>query len=186
MSYKCEYDNKAGCENCTYGDKSNKKMCAICESYSRCPLKHGCSFPKWKENCAKCGFSVKKREVTMMEYTAVKAGGDRQKSETEGVIDMGFIDRDEVVKIIKKYDDRGLTLDEVARVTDGIAKEIEAMPTVDAIQVVRCKDCMHHKGLTEMEKFQYGNNVVWCKRPCSKRKIMRSNDFCSYGERKGG
>lgn len=45
---------------------------------------------------------------------------------------MYLIDADEAVKIIKRYDDRGLTLDEVTRITDGIAKEIEAMPTVDA------------------------------------------------------
>ena len=45
---------------------------------------------------------------------------------------MRMIDADETVKIIKKYDDRGLALDEVTRITDGIAKEIEAMPTVDA------------------------------------------------------
>ena len=45
---------------------------------------------------------------------------------------MRLIDADETVKIIKKYDDRGLALDEVTRITDGIAKEIEAMPTVDA------------------------------------------------------
>lgn len=51
---------------------------------------------------------------------------------------MRLIDADEAVKIIKKYDDRGLTLDEVTRITDGIAKEIEAMPTVDAVEVVRC------------------------------------------------
>lgn len=45
---------------------------------------------------------------------------------------MGLIDADEAVKIIKRYDDRGLALDEVTRITDGIAREIEAMPTVDA------------------------------------------------------
>lgn len=48
---------------------------------------------------------------------------------------MRLIDADEAVKIIKRYDDRGLTIEEVTRVTDGIAKEIEAMPTVDAVEV---------------------------------------------------
>ena len=45
---------------------------------------------------------------------------------------MRLIDADEAVNIINAYDDRGLTLDEVIRVTDGIVREIEAMPTVDA------------------------------------------------------
>lgn len=49
---------------------------------------------------------------------------------------MRLIDADEAVKIIKRYDDRGLTLDEVTRITDGIAREIEAMPTVDAVPVM--------------------------------------------------
>ena len=45
---------------------------------------------------------------------------------------MRLVDADEAVKIIKRYDDRGLALDEVTRVTDGIAREIEEQPTVDA------------------------------------------------------
>lgn len=44
-----------------------------------------------------------------------------------------MIDADEAVKIIKKYDDRWIALDTVIRITDGIANEIEAMPTVDAV-----------------------------------------------------
>lgn len=63
---------------------------------------------------------------------------------------MHLIDADEAVKIIKRYDDRGLTLDEVTRVTDGIAKEIEAMPTVDAEPVRHGKwmEIVTHNGCT--------------------------------------
>ena len=61
-----------------------------------------------------------------------------------------LIDAAEAVKIIKRYDDRGITLDEVTRITDGIAREIEAMPKVDAVEVVRCRECiMHNKCNTE-------------------------------------
>lgn len=45
---------------------------------------------------------------------------------------MHLVDANEAVKIIKAYDDRGIALDEVIRITDGIAEAIEAMPTVDA------------------------------------------------------
>ena len=48
---------------------------------------------------------------------------------------MRLIDADEAVKIIKKYDDRWIALDTVIRITDGIANEIEMMPTVEAEQV---------------------------------------------------
>ena len=63
---------------------------------------------------------------------------------------MHLIDADEAVKIIKRYDDRGITLDEVTRVTDGIAKEIEAMPTVDAEPVRHGKwmEIVTHNGCT--------------------------------------
>lgn len=37
---------------------------------------------------------------------------------------MRLIDADDAVNIINAYDDRGLTLDEVIRVTDGIVREI--------------------------------------------------------------
>lgn len=202
-----------------------------------------------------------------------------------------LIDAAEAVKIIKRYDDRGLTLDEVTRITDGIAREIEAMPTVDAVEVVRCEDCkhwhtdevfktsscrishdekgfekqtdadffcghgvrndddwimadlidreelkksilkwlpsedydpersglrfdedlvvslmmeieeqptidavpvvrcekcIHHKGLNAMEKFEYGSNVVWCNIPHFGGVLMKNDDFCSYGERGDG
>lgn len=48
------------------------------------------------------------------------------------------------------------------------AKEIDKAPTVDAVPVVRCKDC----------KF-YGR-----KRCIIHDTIMCNNDFCSYGKRK--
>ena len=65
------------------------------------------------------------------------------------------------------------------------ALDIEAMPTVDAVEVVRCKDC---KQL-----------MLWCKPTdkvigeCFIRKMnsedeqfcmVGADDFCSYGERK--
>lgn len=46
---------------------------------------------------------------------------------------------------------------------------IEAIPTVDAVEVVRCKDC------TEWDENE-------CE--CSHWYGFRENDFCSYGERK--
>lgn len=45
------------------------------------------------------------------------------------------------------------------------AKQIADAPTVDAVEVVRCKDCVSHN-LCKFEQFQ------------------GLNGFCSYGERK--
>ena len=53
-----------------------------------------------------------------------------------------------------------------------IKKSIEATKTVDAVPVVRCKDC----------KYTGGDFVCY-------RGVMvqhKPEDFCSYGERRGG
>jgi hypothetical protein len=47
-------------------------------------------------------------------------------------------------------------------------------PTVDAVEVVRCKDCKH-----------YGNyGRVWDCKKYGAMSLPEENDFCSYGERK--
>lgn len=50
------------------------------------------------------------------------------------------------------------------------ADDIDNAPTVDAVPVVRCKDCKH----------EFGGSCILC--GFQKRK---PEDFCSYGERKG-
>ena len=53
---------------------------------------------------------------------------------------------------------------------------INEAPTVDAVEVVRCRDCKH---------FTKGMAVGMCKRNPEKPILpMKYNDFCSYGERK--
>lgn len=52
-------------------------------------------------------------------------------------------------------------------------------PTIDAVQVVRCKDCKFGDWDSEP------HDAMVCMR--TKDGFWRSgNDFCSYGERKGG
>ena len=66
--------------------------------------------------------------------------------------------------------------------------EIKAAPTVDAVEVVRCKDCKHSK-LPAVLTQKYGEpGTLTCHNwhsPCNKRNINQ-DDFCSYGERKDG
>ena len=53
-----------------------------------------------------------------------------------------------------------------------IGNMIRKRPTIDAVPVVRCRDCKYHN-----------------KPPCPMRLSFNwngDNDFCSYGERKGG
>lgn len=53
----------------------------------------------------------------------------------------------------------------------GIINHIEKLPAVDAVEVVRCKDCVRWDAHECECNAWYG---------------FRENDFCSYGERKGG
>ena len=56
------------------------------------------------------------------------------------------------------------------------AKQIADAPTVDAVEVVRCKDCQH------MEKSQYGRYCqIW-----GMYNGHGDDGFCCYGERKEG
>ena len=51
------------------------------------------------------------------------------------------------------------------------AKQIADAPTVDAVEVVRCREC------AEWDEKEH---------ECSHWYGFRENDFCSYGERKAG
>ena len=58
-------------------------------------------------------------------------------------------------------------------------KEIDKAPTVDAVPVVRCRDCKHwHKDTVFCGYMSYGE--------ASERVNWYADDFCSYGERKEG
>lgn len=90
----------------------------------------------------------------------------------------------------KRLIDANALLDKLERLVDlcnprgyvfsanGIAEEIGNAPTVDAVEVVRCKDCKHY----EDHKRKIYENCVRNERLIP----MLPNDFCSYGERREG
>lgn len=55
---------------------------------------------------------------------------------------------------------------------DTIKRILTTAPTVDAVEVVRCKDCISGKGATHKV----------C--PLYKQGLMKDDDYCSVGERK--
>ena len=59
---------------------------------------------------------------------------------------------------------------------EDVTMMIKTAPTVDAVEVIRCRECKYHKdtSITEHEH---------C---CLIGKTVCYNDFCSYGELKGG
>ena len=54
--------------------------------------------------------------------------------------------------------------------------DIEAAPAVDAVEVVRCKDCKH------WEEIKHGHG--WCCASTPNHALTKDDDFCSYGERR--
>lgn len=59
------------------------------------------------------------------------------------------------------------------------AEGIDNAPTVDAVEVVRCKDCKHYDLGVCLKIYSNGNAHPEAWQP------RRPEDFCSYGERKG-
>lgn len=53
---------------------------------------------------------------------------------------------------------------------------LDAIPAVDAVEVVRCRDCK--KGHPELTRC---DDVVWCAKWGTEMKL---DSFCSYGERR--
>ena len=61
-------------------------------------------------------------------------------------------------------------------------KEIDKAPTIDAVPVVRCKDCKHYK--PQKKSAHWENRANYCNRVVTIK--MQPDDFCSYGEQQGG
>lgn len=68
---------------------------------------------------------------------------------------------------------------ECDKLTDSVSvtKEIDRAPTIDAVPVVRCRDCKHwHKDTVFCDYMSYGE--------AAERVNWYADDFCCYGERK--
>lgn len=61
--------------------------------------------------------------------------------------------------------------------------DVEEMPTVDAVEVVRCRECKHH--YWEQEPC-HGKSVHYCKLPHMSGVEVFKEFFCYYGKRKEG
>lgn len=77
---------------------------------------------------------------------------------------MELIDRVELINIVK-LDDYGITWD-----ADAVVKLLESAPAIDAVPVVRCKDCIFC--------YKYPNPAMYCRR----HSIETDSDFyCEDG-----
>lgn len=85
---------------------------------------------------------------------------------------MRLIDADNLMAELNKivYTKRADTVD---RHTLQIVSAIQNAPKVDAVEVVRCKDCMHFYN-PAMQDFRCNLHNIY----------IYTKDYCSYGERK--
>lgn len=59
------------------------------------------------------------------------------------------------------------------------AEILRAIPTVDAVPVVRCKDCKY----AYIDSYSAASRHVICSASAN---VTQQDDFCSYGERRDG
>ena len=101
---------------------------------------------------------------------------------------MRFIDADWVLAHLKPYEPS----DEEWCVTGGTAlrlihNAVDNAPTVDAVVVVRCKDCKYSRPLNKNEKERFVDGVLMCTNSeVSEYGItdVWGTHFCSYGEKR--
>ena len=97
---------------------------------------------------------------------------------------MRMIDADKLVDML--YDNEFAVLCPLDEVT-GV---VDACHTVDAVPVVRCKNCKHFKNYGKTSLLIDGKNIKagWCHRRAlyDEEYRMLPDGFCSYGERKDG
>ena len=80
----------------------------------------------------------------------------------------------EVISGIAKKQEMTGNLEHMVRASAMVIEMLHDAPTVDAVPVVRCKDCKHH---------HYQNGIPYCDRYYWG---WKDDDFCSAGERKDG
>ena len=96
---------------------------------------------------------------------------------------MRMIDGDSLMKTV--FNDVVLIDGEVKGVGLILAETVDKAPTIDAVPVVRCRECMHWKptGSKAGNSFSDMEYIGGCE---FTKYCRRESDFCSYGERKEG
>ena len=101
---------------------------------------------------------------------------------------MRLIDADRLSEAI--YDNVPAPYEDASWAKENCLAEIEAAQTVDAVPVVRCRECKHFRHYGKTSLFINGKNIKagWCQRRIryDEEYRMTADDFCSYGERKDG
>lgn len=87
-----------------------------------------------------------------------------------------LIDANRALEIVR---DQGIAYPSAYHLTNYATLILQEAPTVDAVEVVRCRDCKHKRWVQEP---CHGRSVDFCRvwNSC----IYNLDGFCNYGERK--
>ena len=88
---------------------------------------------------------------------------------------MRLIDADRLSEAI--YDNVPAPYEDASWAKENCLAEIEAAQTVDAVEVVRCREC---------KWWQEDDDVGHCDNPDGLDNYAKPDDFCSYGKQKEG
>ena len=100
---------------------------------------------------------------------------------------MRLIDADKLSEAI--YDNVPAPYEDASWAKENCLAEIDAAPTVDAVPVVRCQECKHHRDKNEQEQQYLVEDILICTSPDATDDCWNAvwpDHFCSYGERKEG
>ena len=91
---------------------------------------------------------------------------------------MRLIDADRLSEAI--YDNVPAPYEDASWAKENCLAEIEAAQTVDAVPVVRCKDCVNGTVFVNKQGAEYVDCVL------DDYSVRKPTDYCSYGKRKKG
>ena len=100
---------------------------------------------------------------------------------------MRLIDADRLSEAI--YDNVPAPYEDASWAKENCLAEIEAAQTVDAVPVVRCRECKHHRDKNEQEHQYLVEDILICTSQDATEDCWNAvwpDHFCSYGERKKG
>ena len=95
---------------------------------------------------------------------------------------MRLIDDDKLLEIYKKWIPQLLSKEDEGdrRGVETCIMVLEDMQTVDAVPVVRCKDCVNGTVFVNKQGAEYVDCVL------DDYSVRKPTDYCSYGKRKEG
>ena len=99
---------------------------------------------------------------------------------------MRLIDADRLSEAI--YDNVPAPYEDASWAKENCLAEIEAAQIVDAVPVVRCRECKHHRDKNEHEQQYLAEDILICTSPDATDDCWNAvwpDHFCSYGEKEG-